>query len=285
MAPTNYTDIIELDEGHIAEAQSLSNEANWNQVTSDWSMMIANGDGIGIQDKKGRIIATALSLPYSKQFGWISMVIVTELWRKKGLATLLLKSCIERLEARGLVPVLDATPAGQNVYRPLGFVPHFGFERWEHNAVESICSKRPSNDSVRSTSKSDLTKIVQKDLQIFGGKRDFVIENLLRRSSQFSAIAKSNGGFVLGRDGNNATQIGPISANSSDLAIAMLDRSLAALSGPVFIDVCDHQKPFIERLIKLGFRRQRPFLRMAKRQTNYFGETEKMFALAGPELG
>ena len=65
----------------------------------------------------------------------------------------------------------------------------------------------------------------------------------------------------------------------------MLDRSLAALSGPVFIDACDHQTPFIERLIKLGFRRQRPFLRMAKRQTNYFGETDKMFALAGPELG
>lgn len=285
MAPTKYTNIIDLDKSHMAEAQSLSNEASWNQVTSDWSMMIANGDAIGIQDKNGRVIATALSLPYGNQFGWISMVIVTEVWRKKGLATLLLESCIERLEARGLVPVLDATPAGQNVYRPLGFLPHFGFERWEHNAVESIFSKGPSHDSVRGTSKSDLAKIFEKDLQIFGGNRDFVIESLLHRSTHFSAIAEGQGGFVLGRDGNNATQIGPITANSSDLAIAMLDKSLAALSGPVFIDACNHQKPFIERLIKLGFRRQRPFLRMAKRQTNYFGKTDKMFALAGPELG
>ena len=285
MAPTKHTDIINLDESHMAGAMALSNEANWNQVASDWSMMITNGNTIGIHDLKGEIIATALSLPYGNQFGWISMVIVTEAWRNRGLATLLLNSCIERLETRGLVPVLDATPAGQNVYQPLGFLPHFGFERWEHNAAESIFSKRPSNDSVLGTSKSDLNKIIEKDLKIFGGNRDFVIQNLFHRSSQFSAIAKSHGGFALGREGNNATQIGPISANSSDLAIAMLDRSLAALSGPVFIDACNHQKPFLERLVKLGFQKQRPFLRMAKGQANFFGETDKMFALAGPELG
>ena len=45
------------------------------------------------------------------------------------------------------------------------------------------------------------------------------------------------------------------------------------------------EKPFIKRLIKLGFRKQRPFLRMAKGQAKFFGETDKMFALAGPELG
>ena len=285
MALTKYSDIISLDKDHIAGAIALSNEANWNQIASDWSMMIANGNAIGIRDLHGRIIATALSLPYGNQFGWISMVIVTEARRNRGLATLLLNSCIESLEARGLIPVLDATPDGQNVYQPLGFLPHFGFERWEHNAVESIFSKRPSNDSIRGTSKSDLTKIFEIDLKIFGGNRDFVIQSLFHRSSQFSSIAEGHGGFVLGRDGNNATQIGPISANSSNLAIAMLDRSLAALSGSVFIDACNHQKPFIKRLIKLGFRKQRPFLRMAKGQAKFFGETDKMFALAGPELG
>ena len=36
------------------------------------------------------------------------------------------------------VPVLDATPAGENVYLPLGFQPHFGFQRWQHDGVEEI---------------------------------------------------------------------------------------------------------------------------------------------------
>ena len=66
------------------------------------------------------------------------MVLVTKEWQKRGFATRLLQTCIERLEENGLVPVLDATPAGENVYRPLGFIPHFSFQRWEHDAVETI---------------------------------------------------------------------------------------------------------------------------------------------------
>ena len=60
---------------------------------------------------------------------------------------------------------------------------------------------------------------------------------------------------------------------------------MLSLSGKVFIDACNHQNKFIVQLEKYGFRRQRPFLRMAKGYKNNLGQPEKMFAMAGPELG
>ncbi len=284
--PTNTLDIIKLDDRFLADALALSNEANWNQVADDWAMMITAGEAIGFQDTSGRLIASALTLPYGDQFGWISMVIVTQLRQKQGLATQLLNSCIQRLEDKHLVPLLDATPAGENVYRPLGFLPHFGFERWEHEAVENISQTASQrNNKTGMLEKFDPSEIIEKDRKIFGGDRRTIIESLIERSSEFAAVAENNGGFLLGRDGRTATHIGPISANSPKTAIALLNHALTILSGKVFIDACNHQNKFIVHLEKYGFRRQRPFLRMAKGYTNKLGQPEKMFAMAGPELG
>ncbi|MDC0191143.1 GNAT family N-acetyltransferase [Rhodospirillales bacterium] len=284
--PTNTLDIIKLDDRFLTDALALSNEANWNQVADDWAVMITAGEAIGFQDASGRLIASALTLPYGDQFGWISMVIVTQLRQKQGLATRLLNSCIQRLENKHLVPLLDATPAGENVYRPLGFLPHFGFERWEHGAVENISQTATQRIIKTGTlEKFDPSELIEKDRKIFGGDRRTIIESLIERSSKFAAVAENNGGFLLGRDGRTATQIGPISANSPKTAIALLNHALTKLSGTVFIDACSHQIKFIAQLEKYGFRRQRPFLRMAKGYRNKLGQPEKMFAMAGPELG
>ena len=46
-----------------------------------------------------------------------------------------------------------------------------------------------------------------------------------------------------------------------------------------------HQEAFAAGLREFGFRPQRPFLRMAKGTAISFGAPDKMFAMAGPELG
>ena len=57
---------------------------------------------------------------------WISMVLVAGTHRRRGLATRLLHRCIADVTAAGLVPVLDATPAGAKVYAPLGIQGRVG---------------------------------------------------------------------------------------------------------------------------------------------------------------
>lgn len=287
MAHTDIPDIIDLEARHIPGALLLSQEAHWNQVGADWRMMMEAGRAIGMEAppgmaESGRLVASALTLPYGADFGWISMVLVTRDWQKRGLATRLLQTCIERLEENGLVPVLDATPAGENVYRPLGFVPHFSFQRWEHDAVETISTGRA--DGARFDA-AEVEPVIDRDVAIFGGARRPIIESLVGRSTEFSCLDEASSGFLLGRDGRVASQVGPVFADDEDCAVAMLDHALGRLTGRVFIDACDHQSGFTDRLIEYGFKPQRPFLRMAKGRSESFGIPSKMFAMAGPELG
>ena len=56
-------------------------------------------------------------------------MLVTAAHRRRSLATRLLHRCIAEITAAGLVPVLDATPAGRAVYAPLGFTEAWSFTR------------------------------------------------------------------------------------------------------------------------------------------------------------
>ena len=57
------------------------------------------------------------------------MVLVTGRYRRRGLATPLMRRAMDDLAQSRLVPVLDATPDGRAVYRALGFEDSWGFHR------------------------------------------------------------------------------------------------------------------------------------------------------------
>ncbi|MGL1133766.1 GNAT family N-acetyltransferase, partial [Vibrio parahaemolyticus] len=63
-------------------------------------------------------------------FAWISMVLVDPGCRRQGLGTRILEGCLAETARRGLVPLLDATEAGEPLYRGLGFGPLFRLTRW-----------------------------------------------------------------------------------------------------------------------------------------------------------
>ena len=88
---------VSLNASHIADGMALSSEARWNQNAADWLLMLESGTAIGYQASDGQIVGSALTLPYGDQFAWISMVLVTALWRRKGLATSLLHECMRKL--------------------------------------------------------------------------------------------------------------------------------------------------------------------------------------------
>ena len=79
----------------------LSTEAHWNQNEADWRFFLSKGIVFGVRDGAGRLIATAALLPYSSGNAWISMVLVTESWRRRGLATRLVDACLDDGETDG----------------------------------------------------------------------------------------------------------------------------------------------------------------------------------------
>ncbi|MGO4839864.1 GNAT family N-acetyltransferase, partial [Rhizobiaceae sp. 2RAB30] len=100
-----------LGQSDVEACLRLSDEAGWNQTAEDWGLFLRHGTTIGVRSDDGSLVASAAALPYDR-FGFVSMVLVTAAWRRRGLATGLVDRCVETLTSRGLVPVLDATPAG-----------------------------------------------------------------------------------------------------------------------------------------------------------------------------
>ena len=104
-----------LREDDIADALGLSAEAGWNQIAADWRIFVELGQAYGLiaDSEGGRLIASAAILPHGDRFGWISMVLVTTVWRRRGLARWLLRHSVAALRARQLLPLLadGAAPA------------------------------------------------------------------------------------------------------------------------------------------------------------------------------
>lgn len=268
-----------------SQAVKLSAEAGWNQIESDWRLMMETGDASSLWDRDEHLVATALMQPFDGPFGWISMVLVTSDWQRRGLATALLKHAIDGLRGRGLVPGLDATEGGREVYVPLGFRDVYQIVRMRADHIDPGRLPKTSRESVRSIGKDDAESVRTYDRAVFGAGREALLGNLRGRAPDLAWLADRGSGFVLGRDGRVATQIGPLSADNIEAATSLLGRALEKTQGPTFIDVPVRQAEFVDYLAGAGFQRQRGFTRMLLGRSEPFDDPERVFAIAGPELG
>lgn len=171
--PTVDTPVpILLDESWIPAAELLSREAGWNQITADWSVFFSHGKVFGFV-AEDRLVATAAALPQGEKLGWVSMVLVTAAWRRKGLASRLVAACISFLRDSGRAAMLDAAPAGVNIYASLGFVPLCSMERWEGNGVGAVESE--------TAAKALPDAIAAWDRTVFGADRRYLLQDFLSR--------------------------------------------------------------------------------------------------------
>ncbi|MEO6364191.1 MAG: GNAT family N-acetyltransferase [Caldimonas sp.] len=276
-----------VDAGDIDAALRLSDAAGWNQTAHDWRFFFDHGHVVGCRDANGLLVATAAALPWGGSVGWVSMVLVDEGWRHRGLATALLGESIEHLRAAGRVAVLDATPAGAPVYRRLGFASGFAFARWQ-GAGGVAASSDPAAAAVREATDdpADAKTIAALDAAAAGFDRAALLRAFRARPGTRAWFRRDGGGFVVARAGRRATQVGPLVAVDSGDAIALAAAALEAAAGPVFIDVPEHAEALAAWLAGRGFTRQRPFLRMAQQSgAPVLAADPRAFALAGPEFG
>jgi GNAT superfamily N-acetyltransferase len=291
MASIDAGQFRRLAEDQIADCVALSAEADWNQTIDDWVLFARHGTLFGLPDRDGVTVGTGAVLPYPGGFAWISMVLVTAARRRERIGTAILKACCAEVARRDLVAVLDATPAGERVYRPLGFEGMFNLSRWQGVTETRVTETRVAaarvspSTGIRAMTAADIAMVAAGDAAAFGADRDFLVESLFRRLPQLAFVSDDNTGFVLARPGRIATQIGPIVAANEDAAARLLDAALGCVSGPVFLDLVDGRDILIRRLRQRGFTVQRPFLRMSLSRRAAFGNPARLFAIAGPEFG
>lgn len=265
----------ELRHSDVADGLALSREAGWNQTADDWSMLIRLGRGFAME-ADDQLVATGLALPYPTGFGWIGMILVHGPYRRRGLATRLMERTIATLREAGLVAMLDATPAGEQVYARMGFRPVERLTRWRgaaagpSHAAPAIGGLAPEAAAL--------------DRAAFGADRSAILADLLDRPGS-ACIAAPGGDFVLVRAGRTASNVGPLVARDTGEALVLLDDALARVSGPAVIDVPDRELEVAAALSSRGFEPERPYIRMALGRDTGFGEPRLVRAIAGPELG
>jgi GNAT superfamily N-acetyltransferase len=279
-----------LRETELDQAEALVREAGWNQVAADWRIFFELGSVYAVRNSANRVVATAATLPYGNRFAWISMVLVTEACRRQGLARRLLDRCVRDIKTTGLVPILDATPAGRAVYSGVGFQDTWGFQRLACREYRpaAVRVEAPAGATIRPITDADWLGLCAYDADIFGADRSAVLDRLRHRIPGAGCAAFRGErivGFSLGRDGRSASQFGPLVADDEETALAIIDRGLTAIKGPIYVDLADSKTELHAWLGERGFEVQRPFTRMAFGRSVGFDDPGRTFAVAGPELG
>jgi GNAT superfamily N-acetyltransferase len=258
---------IPLQADWLQSALLLSQEAGWNQTEADWSVFFRHGTVLGFTIG-GRLVATAAALPYGNHFGWVSMVLVTAAWRRKGLAHRLMEACTSLLRESGRAALLDAAPAAINIYAALGYVPLCRMERWEGVGGGKATVAASANLAL--------------DRLAFGADRRFLLDDFVSRPG--SRMFESPHGFAVLRQGSAASQIGPIVAEPEEASV-LVTEAIRATTGSVVVDVLDAGRCMIPKLMELGFQHNRSFTRMAFGLSVLPGHPAKLLAAAGPEFG
>ena len=269
---------------------ALSAEIGWNQVESDWRYMLANGAGFGQSAPGGKLVASALALPYDG-FAWVCMVLVAPDHRGRGIATDLMRRVLDDLAARGVMAGLDATPAGRQVYKQLGFEDVYGLQRlWAERvapAAPADCGEETSA-TIAPLAATDIDEVAAYDAGRFGADRRALLDHLRGRAPDSAFVARASGrvaGFVMARDGLVATQIGPVVAEDAATAIALARHAVGGIEGAAVIDACAYQTPFVGWFKGAEFEFQRPYVRMLLGRSQPIDRKANIFAPAGPEFG
>lgn len=266
-----------LETADLPRAAALSFLIGWNQVERDWALFLRDGEGCALDDGQDALAATAAVIRYGGDLAWIAMVLVRPDMRRRGIATALMRWAVGALRGTRCA-ALDATPAGREVYRRLGFRDLWGFTRW------ALPEPPPATPGVRPLAAEDRPALLALDAAAFGAPREALLRDFAARCPQAAFVAGDGTGFALARDGARGPQIGPVVARDDATARALIAAARAALPGTAVLDLPDARGGLADWLRAQGATAQRPFTRMAL-GAGTPGDPALFAAVAGPEFG
>lgn len=282
--PFGPVQVLELlDAGALAMLEDLVAQSGWNQTGDDWRVFGRYGSISVVRDSADRIVASGAVLPMGAALlggtvAWISMILVTPARRGQGLGRAVFEDSLRRAQALGHLPMLDATPQGEPLYRKFGFEPAWRLTRWRRGAVARRAATQSAEDA-------DMEALCEQDARALGFRRAGLLAELAGRPE--SRCLRHATAIGLVRAGRIAHQIGPVLAPHETSAAELVERMANALEGPVMIDAADDSAGFGRALAAMGFERQRTFTRMALMgpgQRLPEGDTALIRAVAGPEF-
>ena len=289
MPDAEQIEIRLLGERDTAEAMRLKEAAGWNQTEDEWRRLLRlSPRGCFAATVGGRVVATTTTTRYGRALAWVGMVLVDPGFRRKGIATMLVRAALDSLEAEGVETLkLDATPAGAPVYESLGFEAELRIERWKGTAGGRTSESVTPFDGV---TPQLFKKVLELDRRAFGADRSELLKALSDEACATPSLCVGGGrhlrGYALARRGSHATYVGPVVAEEVETAAFLLDDVLGRLGDvQVYVDLNTTFEGGARELAARGFIKQRELIRMRRGKKSSAGTSRSVFAIAGPEVG
>ncbi|MFX1282927.1 MAG: GNAT family N-acetyltransferase [Promethearchaeota archaeon] len=232
---------------------------------------------------------------YPPSTGWIGFLIVDEKYREKGIGRTLFSKAVDHLLEIGCKEILlDAVPDAVSLYES------FRFSRIERslrlkislsNLLESTISS-PQSFHMRKKHIKDIGKY---DLSIFGAERKKIFVTMLKNPKSEGVIFfqdKIVKGYGFIRFSKSSFSIGPLLANSSDVAFDIISKLIqigilhCKKCEWILIGITETSSIPLQFFYHLGFKEYNYSIRMRygtnqrkKRKTNL------IYSIAAPAMG
>jgi len=288
MPDNRYFKIRPMRSNDLDQAFSLSKAEGWNQTEKDWRFLLEDQHNkCLVAEFDNNVAGTATALNHSDEVAWIGMVLVDKSLRGQGIGKMLLSAIIEALKQIRSIK-LDATPAGEPLYRNLGFIEEYKIFRMTNSSLNEF-NKLENDIKPQPMDHVSFSEIAKLDSEIFGTDRTILLKYLFQDYPEKAFLMEQNhktDGYIFGRDGVRFNYIGPVSALSSESARILIAKALETLEHkPVALDIPEDKEDLIKWLESLGFVRQRQFIRMYLGKNYYPGKVVNQYLISGPEFG
>ncbi|MFJ6797491.1 GNAT family N-acetyltransferase [Streptomyces sp. NPDC091268] len=247
MTPPQLTELpiraLTVDDLH--HCADLSEDRGWPREDHKWGLLLAAGNGYGVDAPDGLGLAAACVVTRyghtgaEPELAAIGMVLVADRYARQGLGRRLMAYiCDDLLE--GVPLTLHATPYGRPLYEELGFETTGRAEMlrgtFRHDGAPAAGDTVP----VRPATGEDVARILRLDAEVFGTDRTHMITRLPAFTDRLLVAEDSTGeliGYAAIWPNMDTHVIGPLVARDQGTAEALVSALAATTERPLRTDI------------------------------------------------
>jgi ribosomal protein S18 acetylase RimI-like enzyme len=262
----------------------------WNERRDDVQRMFEfEPKGCFIAEVDGELAGHVFSIAY-ETLGWVGYLIVSSNYRRKGVATILMKKAVDYLVSQKVQTIkLDAVPEIADLYRRLGFVDECSSLRFL-GANELPCASQ--NRTVKPIEREIVAGIAGFDMEYFGADRSRVLKRLIEENPDLSFASYSGShviGYITCHKAESGYELGPwvCHPQSPRIAKKLLVACLNRLepNSKIYVGLPSLNTAAVSVLLAYGFKQYSESVRMRFGKILETEHPDGIFAIAGPMKG
>ncbi|OKH87203.1 hypothetical protein LF95_19775 [Thalassospira sp. TSL5-1] len=217
-------EIVPFTTDHLEGAWGLSQAESWPHRVEDWALTLSVSQGV-VAVCNGEIVGTSLCSLFG-DVATLNMIVVDGRMRGRGLGRLMMEKIIAIAGDRE--QRLVATREGVPLYEKMGFVGKGRIVQHQGIVGPVIATQETVRVATADNIEEDLKTICQMDRAASGMSREKLFANIALSGGTVFVV---EGGFAMLRRFGRGEVAGPIVANSTETAKALISAAAARCEG------------------------------------------------------